>query len=132
MSKTLGYVGAALLFLLGLPIVCFGLFYIWASFAPGANANWAGTGIITALVGFLLVAGGIMLIWMMSRQKAAEAAQNVTMKVELPGQIGMETVKCKSCGGVIASENIQIVNGAPVVTCQYCHTVYQLTEEPKW
>jgi redox-regulated HSP33 family molecular chaperone len=44
----------------------------------------------------------------------------------------MDTMKCKSCGGTITSENIQMVAGAPVVTCPYCHTTYQLTEEPKW
>ncbi len=27
---------------------------------------------------------------------------------------------------------IKVVNGAPMVTCPYCHTVYQITEEPKW
>jgi uncharacterized Zn-finger protein len=29
-------------------------------------------------------------------------------------------------------DNIQMVAGAPVVNCPYCHTTYQLTEEPKW
>jgi len=27
---------------------------------------------------------------------------------------------------------VEVVAGAPVVTCPYCHTTYQLTEEPKW
>jgi len=25
-----------------------------------------------------------------------------------------------------------MVAGAPMVTCPYCHTSYQLTEDPKW
>jgi uncharacterized Zn-finger protein len=29
-------------------------------------------------------------------------------------------------------DNIKMVAGAPVVTCPYCNTTYQLTEEPKW
>jgi len=41
-------------------------------------------------------------------------------------------MKCKSCGGVLSANDIKMVNGAPMVNCPYCNTVYQLTEEPKW
>ena len=41
-------------------------------------------------------------------------------------------MKCQSCGGTLTSDNIKLVNGAPMVNCPYCNTVYQLTEEPKW
>ena len=44
----------------------------------------------------------------------------------------IEEMKCKSCGGTLTAENIKLVNGAPMVTCPYCNSVYQLTEEPKW
>jgi uncharacterized Zn-finger protein len=44
----------------------------------------------------------------------------------------MDTLKCRSCGGALKPENITMVAGAPVVTCPYCGTTYQLTEEPKW
>ena len=29
-------------------------------------------------------------------------------------------------------KDIKLVAGAPVVTCPFCGTTYQLTEEPKW
>jgi uncharacterized Zn-finger protein len=44
----------------------------------------------------------------------------------------MDTIKCKSCGGTLTANDIKMVAGAPMVTCPYCHTSYQLTEEPKW
>jgi uncharacterized Zn finger protein len=56
----------------------------------------------------------------------------VTMQVDLPGQTKIEEVKCKSCGGTLSAKDITLANGAPMVNCPYCHTVYQLTEEPKW
>jgi uncharacterized Zn finger protein len=52
--------------------------------------------------------------------------------VDLPGDTKIEEMKCKSCGGTLTAENIKLVNGAPMVTCPYCNSVYQLTEEPKW
>jgi hypothetical protein len=54
------------------------------------------------------------------------------MKVDVPGDTKIEQMKCQSCGGVITSKDIQIMSGAPVVTCPWCNSTYQLTEEPKW
>ena len=76
--------------------------------------------------------GGAGLVWMGLRGQKTEVVQQVTMKVDLPGETKVEQMKCKSCGGVLTSDNIKLVNGAPMVTCPYCDTVYQLTEEPKW
>lgn len=83
-------------------------------------------------VGIVLIGIGLTIIYFVTRQAAKAAQQNVTLKIDLPGNVNMDTLKCKSCGGVIAPENVQMVAGAPVVTCPYCHTTYQLTEEPKW
>jgi uncharacterized Zn-finger protein len=44
----------------------------------------------------------------------------------------MDTLKCKSCGGALGPDDVKMVAGAPVVTCPYCKTTYQLTEDPKW
>jgi len=54
------------------------------------------------------------------------------LNVDLPGDVNMDSLKCKSCGGTLTAENITMVAGAPMVTCPFCHTAYQLTEEPKW
>jgi uncharacterized Zn-finger protein len=56
----------------------------------------------------------------------------VTLKVDLPGNVRLDSLKCKSCGGALSADNIKMVAGAPVVDCPYCHTTYQMTEEPKW
>jgi hypothetical protein len=61
-----------------------------------------------------------------------KAAQNVTLKIDLSGDVNLDTLKCQNCGGTLAPENVKMVAGAPVVTCPYCGTTYQLTEEPKW
>jgi hypothetical protein len=76
---------------------------------------------------------GFGLIWLGTRKAPVPAGQgDVTLKIDLPANVDMDTLKCKSCGGVLKPENIQMVAGAPVVTCPYCGTTYQLTEDPKW
>jgi hypothetical protein len=119
-GKIIAYIVAAIL-------IFFGVLFVWGAFSPNGSTGWL-------IVGALSVAIGLALIFIVGRKKAVPAnqAQNVTLKIDLPGNVSMDTLKCKSCGGTLTTENIQMVNGAPVVTCPYCHTVYQLTEEPKW
>ncbi|NLG97104.1 MAG: hypothetical protein GX491_07060 [Chloroflexi bacterium] len=116
--KIIAYIGAAILIL-------FGVLFILATFGPQGQLGWI-------LVGVLLVAIGFGLIWFASRKAKAPETHNVTYKVDLSGDVNLETMKCRSCGGTLTSENVKMVAGAPVVTCPYCGTVYQLTEEPKW
>ncbi len=132
-SKTLGYIGAAVLFIASAGFIVYGFLLVLGSGSPQGQASWFGTGILFFVIAFVLIALGFGAIWL-SRRRAAAAAgdQAVTYKIDLPANVNMDTLKCKSCGGTLTSENIQMVAGAPVVTCPYCHTTYQLTEEPKW
>lgn len=131
-GKLLSYLAAAVLIVLALAVLCFGVLFVWASFAPGSNAQWPVIGLVTIFLGVLMLAGGIVLVVVASRSRPGEVTQNVTLKVDLPGNVNLDTLKCTSCGGVLTMDNIQMVAGAPVVHCPYCKTTYQLTEEPKW
>jgi len=132
-SKTLGYIGAAVLFVAAAGFGIFGFLFILGSGSAAGQSSWLGTGVFLAVIAFVLIALGFVAIWL-ARRRAAQAAgdQPVTYKIDLPANVNMDTLKCKSCGGTLAPENIQMVAGAPVVTCPFCHTTYQLTEEPKW
>jgi hypothetical protein len=80
-----------------------------------------------------LAAVGFILIFFASKIKQpSDENQNVTVNIDLPGEVGMDTIKCKSCGGVLSDKDVRLIAGAPVVTCPFCGTTYQLTEEPKW
>ena len=117
--KIIFYIIAAIL-------IFFGVLFIWGAFDPSAPDGWI-------IVGVISVAIGLGLIWLATRQKPAGAGDtNVTVKVDLPANVTMDTFKCQSCGGSLTPENVKMVAGAPVVTCPYCNTSYQLKEEPKW
>ena len=131
-GKVIGYIIAGLLILIGLGVTCIGIFYIWASFNPGADNGWLTAGAISAFFGLLLLGGGVVLVVVANRGKMTAASQNITLNVDLPANVSLDTLKCKSCGGSLTMDNIQMVAGAPVVNCPYCNTTYQLTEEPKW
>ncbi len=116
--KIIAYIAAAIL-------IFFGVLFVWGSFsAQGGGGTWIIIGLVTVGIGFGL-------IYWASRRKTGDTT-NVTLNVELPGNVSMDTLKCKSCGGALSAKDIKMVAGAPVVTCPYCGTTYQLTEEPKW
>ncbi len=119
--RIIAYLAAAIL-------IFFGVLFIWGAFSPTGSPGWILIGLISVGIGFVLV-------WFGGRQKSASqhaGDENVTLKIDLPANVNMDTLKCKACGGTLSPDDIKMVAGAPVVTCPYCHTTYQLTEEPKW
>jgi hypothetical protein len=119
-GKIIAYIAAAIL-------IFFGILFIWGAFSPTGSTGWIVVGLISVAIGFGL-------IFLASRKKASNVGnvENVSLKIDLPANVQMDVLKCKSCGGTLSPADIQMVAGAPVVTCPYCHTTYQLTEEPKW
>jgi len=118
--KFIGYIAAAILIL-------FGVLFILSAFSPQGQVG-------NIIVGIILVAIAFGIIYFVTK-KAKEAANNttnVTLNIDLPGKVAIESMKCQSCGGVLTADAISMVNGAPMVSCPYCHTTYQITEEPKW
>ena len=124
------YVGAVILLIVAASGICVGGFILLG--AAGGAQGVTGIGSIGVVIGFIALLAGVAMIVLAARKNKQEAAQNVTLKVDLPGETKIEQMKCRSCGGALSADNIKLVNGAPVVTCPYCNTVYTLTEEPKW
>ena len=118
--------GKIILFVIaGFALVFSFLFFLGSGGRTG-GFNWLFTAVGLAAFGFIL-------IFLATRmKKPIDSTQNVTVNIDLPGEVGMDTIKCESCGGVLTEKDIKLVAGAPMVTCPYCSTSYQLTEEPKW
>lgn len=121
--KIISFIVAAILGIFGI------LFIISAGSGDPTIRNPSGsfiTGAVMLVVAIVLIVVGTRL------KPASQQPDNVTIKIDLPGNVGMDTIKCKACGGTLGPEDVKMVAGAPVVTCPWCHTTYQLTEEPKW
>ena len=119
-GKIFYYISAAI-------VIFFGILFIWGAFSPEGSPGWIIIGLITVGVGFGL-------IWLASRKKGPGPGQEQTMtyKIDLPSTTNLDSLKCNSCGGSLTTDNIKLVAGAPIVNCPYCHSTYQLKEEPKW
>ena len=131
-GKPLLYVGAGILFLIGLCLLGYGILSVIGSTSTQGSSSWLSFGLGFGLVGVIFLAAGAGLVYAAARAGKTEVVQQVSMNVDLPGQTQISQMTCKNCGGALKPENIKMVAGAPMVVCPYCGTTYQLTEEPKW
>ena len=129
-NKPLLYIGAGILFLIGICLLGYGALSVIGSTSSSGSPNWLTYGLGFGCVGALFLAGGAALIYASIRGTKTEVIQQ--LKVDLPANTKVEQMTCKNCGGVLKPDDIKMVNGAPMVVCPYCGTTYQLTEEPKW
>ncbi|MEW6568493.1 MAG: hypothetical protein AB1449_10085 [Chloroflexota bacterium] len=120
-GRIIAYLAAAVL-------LFFGVLFIWGAFSPqaaGQGGGWIALGLAQVAMAFILIG-------LASRRRAAPGETQIIQKIELSGDINLEKLTCRNCGGALTAENVKMVAGAPVVTCPYCNTSYQLAEEPKW
>ena len=113
MLKTLvGYVVSAIL-------LFFAVLYALASSVENLMRIW-----ISALL-FLAGFGILYFVW--KRQPA-----QIVQKLEVPGRIKVQAIKCPNCSASIDMNQIKIVDGMPLAKCPYCGHTFEITEEPKW
>lgn len=117
--------GRIVAFIAAAIFIFFGVLFIWGAFSPQGSPGWVAIGGISVLA-------GLGLIWFTRRRELQEVKTEIVQKIELSGDVDLEQLKCNFCGGSLSSENIEMVAGAPVVTCPHCGSSYQLTEAPKW
>ncbi len=117
-GRIIAYVAAAI-------FIGFGVLFVLATFGPEGNLGYIP-------IGLILIATGFGLVWLAGRAAKRDQQVEVIQKIDLSGEINLESLTCQQCGGTLSSENVTMVAGAPVVNCPYCSASYQLTEEPKW
>ena len=119
--------GGVISYILAAIFIIFSFLLLLGSGGQGGSPTWIVYGIIGLILGFVLIFAGVRL-----SAAAKQTVQNVTLNVDLPGNVKMDTIKCESCGAPLAAEDMKLVNGAVTVQCHSCGTSYQITEEPKW
>jgi phage FluMu protein Com len=114
--KTVGYIFAGLLVLLGL------LFCLSAL----SSGKWQRF----VFAGVLMGAGGFVIYIL--RMRVPEQKITLTQKIDISGDVKLEELKCRNCGGVLDARSVSVQAGAVFVKCPYCDSQYQIEEAPKW
>jgi hypothetical protein len=105
-------------------LVFFGIMFVVA----GAS----GTGnVLTIVVGVILLAAGVAFLWL-ALMKPKPSETTLVQKIDLSGEVKIEQMKCRSCGGILNKDSISVRAGGIFINCPYCGSAYQLEEDPKW
>ena len=83
------------------------------------------------VVGVILFVAAGALVWL-ALHKPKPSVTTVVQKIDLSGDISLQNLECRACGGALGKESVAVKGGAVFVNCQYCGATYQLEEAPKW
>ena len=119
-GKIIGYIVAAVL-------IFFGVLFIWGAFSPEGEVGWILVGVISVVIGL-----GIIVLVRLREPRPAQPPREIIQKIDLSGDIDLETLKCQKCGGELQKDSITVKEGAVFISCPYCGSAYQMVEEPKW
>lgn len=110
---------------LAFALIIFGVIFIIAAFANQAKM------VSRLIIGILMVVIAAVL-YVLSRMKTEQVTHVIEQKIDLSGDVDLDLLKCKSCGGTLSKKNVEVRAGAVMVNCPYCGSVYQIKEAPKW
>jgi hypothetical protein len=87
--------------------------------------------VVRIVVGVVLFGAAGVLIYL-TRVRPKEQETTIVQKIDLSGDVALEQMKCRNCGGPLDEESVSVQAGAIFVNCPYCGASYQIEEEPKW
>ena len=97
-----------------------------------AGALNAATGALTCVEGTRKNSSLFVALIKFREPGPAQPPREIVQKIDLSGDIELETLKCEKCGGELTKESITVKEGAILIACPYCGSAYQMVEEPKW
>lgn len=111
-----------------------GAIFVLAAFHPDAVAQ--GKSAPRAVVGVLLIAGGVLLTyfaWRSPRRATQGGGAGLPGGQEPPGPLSMKALTCPHCGGQVNPDSARVgPEGTLTVTCGYCQGMFLVQEDPKW
>jgi hypothetical protein len=81
------------------------------------------------VLGLLLFFVALGILFLAFRKKETVV---VEQKIDIGGEVNAKILKCRNCGAELAKDGVTVKLGAVFISCPYCHSQYQIEEEPKW
>ena len=106
------------LYLISAALIFLGIIFIMASYAE----------FIRLFEGLVFIGVAILIVYFSREKKPVEIRQTV----ELSGAPKVKESKCPNCGAILNPNTVQVIDGKPYMTCEYCGNKFEITEEPKW
>lgn len=85
--------------------------------------------VMRMVVGLVLWVAAGAFVWLARKMPQTT---NIVQKIDLSGDVHLESLTCRSCGGTLSKNSVAVSAGAVFVNCEFCGATYQIEEEPKW
>jgi formate dehydrogenase maturation protein FdhE len=85
-------------------------------------------GITNFFVGLVFIVIAVLILFFSREKQPLEIKQTVTVT----GPVAVKEVHCPVCNAVVDPTKVEIITGKPYLTCSYCKSKFELTEEPTW
>jgi len=83
---------------------------------------------IRLIEGVIFIVIALMIIYLTRERKPIEIKKTVTVT----GPIKVKEINCPNCNAIVNPEKIQVFDGKPYITCDYCENKFEITEDPTW
>ena len=114
-------------------IIAFILIFFGALFLMSARAEYSSNPVGRLITGLALIGTGIgIAVLLKKNQPKPDQKIEIIQKIDLAGKSLPEQMKCKQCGAPLSKDSVAVKEGAVFISCPYCQSTYQITEEPKW
>ncbi len=110
-------------YLLAAGLACLGLLFVVAA--------GQGNALVRIAIGIICLGAAVALAALV-RLKPTHQTHVHHTRLDLSGDVSLQDLTCKQCGGSLGEKSISVKAGAVFVTCEFCSAEYQLEEAPKW
>jgi predicted membrane protein len=104
-------------------IIAAGLIFLGIIFIISANL-----GTRYLFQGAVFIGVAIAILYFSREKKPLEIRQTVN----LAGPIKVKETECPNCSAMLNPDTVEVIDGKPYMTCDYCGNKFEMTEEPKW
>lgn len=90
-----------------------------------------GNAVMRLIIGLVCLAAAVSLV-VLVRLRPIRQTHTHHVQIDLSGDVSLEDLTCRRCGGSLGSQSVHVKAGAVFVHCEFCDAQYQLEEAPKW
>jgi hypothetical protein len=99
-------------------LIGLGLLFIMAAYADTMRL----------IEGFIFIVVALIIAFFAREKKPIE----IKKTVRITGPIKAKEINCPNCSAMLNPEKLQVIDGKPYMTCEYCGNKFEMTEEPTW
>ena len=106
------------LYIAAVGLIGLGIIFIMAAYAET----------IRLIEGIIFIAIALTIVYFTMERKPIEIKKTVA----ITGPIKVKAIKCPNCSAMLNPDTVQVIDGKPYMTCDYCGNKFEITEEPTW